>query len=106
MALKSKKETIITVDYGDIDAFIAEKYPFLKGYEIQQGEEWGNDSQHRFIVSGKIMDYDREDWEEIKNSKDAKEMRKNTEYRAELILNMLVADGHLEAGKYIIDVCW
>lgn len=98
--LKCEKETIISVEYDDLEDYVEKVYPFLKGYQFAVVQECGNDTQHRFVIDGKIDKQDAEDWEKIKVNK----VLKN--YRNRLLLDMLCHDGLIEPGTYLIAVCW
>lgn len=99
MELKKRTETIHNVEYGDLDAFIKEACGF-DWFECQQIEEWGNDSQHRFKVGPITDDFHKKEWEKIKATKEA------GSYTLRTILGGLCSDGKLEAGVYLISVCW
>jgi hypothetical protein len=97
MVLRCKKKTVIEVDYNDLDNFIADAY----GLDTFEGTlESPNDSVHDYEVTGKVDEYQQEDIvEAIAN--------KNTEYyMLGPILNDLCSKGKLEAGCYLVRVCW
>lgn len=98
MSLKCKTETVKVVEVDDLQQFI--KQTTGHEYEIVPNEEWGNDQQYRFVVNGRLLDFHQKDWDTFKST-GAQE-----QYRLRAILEGLCADGHLEAGIYVIDVSW
>lgn len=97
--LKSRTETIIRVQYYDLDSFIQE-VTGQKDYECVAGEEWGNDSEHRFNIDGKLSEFDKPEWDKFK----AGNGKHN--YMMQTILDGLCADGHIPAGTYLVSVSW
>lgn len=97
--LKSTTETVIRVDYYDLDSFIRE-ITGQKGYSCVADEEWGNDSEHRLKVDCDMVEYDLKNWEAFKIG------ACNKYYMLRTILNGLCFDGHIPAGTYLIRVCW
>lgn len=98
LVLRCETETVHKVDVNDLETFIQAVTGHT--YECVPNEEWGNDSQHRFNVDGKMQDYQKEDWESFKKT------GKEESFNLRCILEGLVADGHLAAGTYLITVCW
>jgi hypothetical protein len=98
MSLKCKTETINSVEVSDLEEFIEQATGHA--YEIVPNEEWGNDEQHRFVVSGELIDYQKKDWEEFKSS------GRQHQYRLQYILDGLCCDKQLLPGTYIINVSW
>ncbi len=99
MGLGTKVE-YIEVNSNELDNFVHENYKWAKNYEFVPMEECGNDSSHSFTVKGQLDDSDLEEWEEFK--------RKNgyLAYQNSLVLNKLCADGFIEPGEYLVNVCW
>jgi hypothetical protein len=96
--LKTKKESALIVDHNDLEKFILQCTGHE--YECLSGEEWGNDSQHRFTVESKMNEYDIEEWETFK-------LNGSTEcFKLGYILDGLCKDGFLKAGNYLITVSW
>lgn len=96
--LKSETETIIKVQYFDMDEFIEEATGHT--YEVVASEEWGNDSQHRFAIDGKLGDYEQKEWDQFKKTGEC------GTYFLRTILNGLCADKFIKPGNYLISVCW
>lgn len=99
LKLKSKTETLITVDCNDLDNFIRE-VTGQNNWDSVSDQEWGNDSQHRFTISGKLSGYDRNQWEVFKST------GHNSGCLLRTILDGLCADKLIPPGTYLIDVCW
>lgn len=97
-ALKCVTETIHSVSDYDLETFIREQTGH--SYEIVPNEEWGNDSQHRFTLDGKLDEWNVKDWEAFKSTGEQKN------YQLRTILDGLCADGKLAAGTYLINVSW
>lgn len=100
MKLNHIKKSVIEVDYNDFDRFVNEIYFKPNEYEFVADHEANNYSSYIFRVNGKISE---DPWtqEEIKSIRSGKPTR-NTG----LLLNLLCADGHIEAGEYLINVFW
>ena len=96
--LKCEKETVFKVDSYDLEAFIKEATGHE--YETVYNEEWSNDSQHRFILDGKMNQWEKNDWETFKST------GKQELYHLRTILNGLCSEKQIEAGTYLITVCW
>lgn len=96
--LKCTTETVIKVEYSDLEKFITERTGH--SYEIVPNEEWSNDEEHRFVVTGKLVGYQQKDWDAFKST------GVEYQYRLHTILDGLCADGHLAAGIYLISVSW
>lgn len=96
--LKCERETILSTEYHELERFIKE----CTGHDINvvAMEEWGNDSQHRFHVDGKLNDYDREQWENFKKT------GSEESFCLRYILDGLCSEGKLEKATYLVTVCW
>jgi len=98
--LRCKTETVINVDMYDLESFIKEVTG--RTYEIQAGEEWGNDSEHRFKIDGKMQTWQADDWASFK----AGTMKRSATLKLRAYLEGLCADGHIQPGTYIISVSY
>lgn len=96
--LKCVTETVIKVDYSDLEKFITERTGH--SYEIVPNEEWSNDEQHRFDIDGQLSECELKDWNAFKA------IGKSKMYLTQTLINGLCADGHLAAGIYLISVSW
>jgi len=69
-------------------------------FEMVANGEWCNDTSHQFTVEPKI-----DKWA----AKDAEKFRKDGKPRGLSnwdVMNILCADGWLEPGEYLVEVCW
>jgi hypothetical protein len=96
--LKSETETVIKVQYFDLEEFISQ----VTGhdYEVVASEEWSNDSQHRFFVDGILQKYELKEWKKFKETGEADCFFLRT------ILNGLCYDKKILPGNYLVTVCW
>ena len=94
------------IDYDVIDRIVYLFYgrsperSNMPHFEMVCNGEWCNDSSHQFDVDGKIGQYERED---------AAKFRKDGKPRGLSnadVMNILCADGWLEPGAYLVEVCW
>ena len=93
----TKKEAYFA-DYNEVEKLIKEKLNIE--YEILAGEECSNYSAKRFVIRKKPLDdYDSSKLEELKAGK-------HPNYCTDILLQVLVNEGHLEPGTYIIDCSW
>jgi len=92
-------KTIIEVDYHDVDKAVNEFFK-LKGIEGKcecvPDNEWSNDSSHSFNIAPELPSKDDE--ERIRSC--------HLSWRIGAILDWMCAEGHIDAGEYIIDICW
>lgn len=101
MELKHTKKTIIEVDYRDLEEFVKEKYPQIKDYSFVATELCENDSDHTFSVKHQdIREFEKKVIESIRNTGHIQP------YENHGILNMLLQDGYIEEGEYLVNVCW
>jgi hypothetical protein len=98
VTLKSVTETVIKVQYYDLEEFIDQVTGHA--YEVVASEEWGNDSQHRFAVDGKLSDYEQDEWDNFKKTGEC------GTYFLRTILNGLCSEKKIAPGNYLITVCW
>lgn len=96
---ESVTETVIKVDYSDLDTFIQE-VTGQQNYECIADQEWSNDSEHRFTVTGELSRYDRNQWEVFKSK------GHSSGYMLRTILDGLCAEKLIPAGIYLVKVCW
>jgi hypothetical protein len=98
--------THIKIDYDVIDRLVYVYYGHaddrfnMPHFEMVCNGEWCNDSSHQFDVDGKIGKYE---------AKDAEKFRKDGKPRGLSngdVMNILCADGWLEPGQYLVEVCW
>lgn len=95
----SSTKTVHEIGYKKLDDFI--KSVTGQEYECVCAEEWSNDSEHHFVVTGKLDNYDREEWNQFRALGG-----KDSSFILGAILNGLCEEGHLPAGDYLISVCW
>ncbi len=119
MELKTKEETFITVEYGNLNAFITEHFSFirekeymdryspepedgiyLKEFEFVAVEEASNDSSYTFHVTGEQDKWDEEEMKEILEKKDF------GSFTTRRILDYLASKDLIPKGNYLINVCW
>lgn len=93
-----KTETVITVDYDEIDRIINIAFPGTE-YACAAAEEWGNDTQHELEIDGDSMYIDKTDIEKMK----AGEMPL---YSLHSVLNDMYNNGLIPKGNYLIRICW
>ena len=95
--LTCKKQVVLKVNYNDLDTFVEA----VTGHSLDfvATQECGNDSDHEFVITGNVDKWAREAYE--------KHCKGDTQcYSARYILDCLCADGHIEAGTYLVSVCW
>lgn len=99
MELKHRKDVMIEVDYKVLEEFVNKHYN-QEDWSFVADQECGNDSHHTFIVENKPLDeYQQADVDEFKS--------KGYGFRITgELLQDLCAQGLIEEGKYIVDVCW
>lgn len=97
--LKCTVETINNVEVNDLEDFIKEVTGH--GYECIPNQEWSNDSNHRFMIDGELDEHDRSNWEAFKRGEAS-----NCNFILHAILTGLCADGHIQPGTYLVNVCW
>jgi hypothetical protein len=96
--LKCTTETVIKVQYYDLDKFIQEITG--QGYECIAAEEWSNDSYHRFKIDDKPLgQYDQKCWDEFK-------LGGRQSYMLQTILEALCVEKHIPPGTYLIVSSW
>lgn len=100
--LKSKKEVIYEVDYYDFEKLVMDYYkPPIGRYEFAADMECGNDTYHKFHVTGKEKEYD---WDKKKLEEFRKKGKYN--YLAPYLINDLCRNGIIEPATYMINVSW
>jgi hypothetical protein len=95
--LKAEKKVMFKVEESDLTRFVQEVYD--ENYEFVAVEECGNDSSHTFRVTGVINKYDETDAKKIRDGD-------IPIYSNGLLLDVLCADGYIEPGEYVVEVCW
>lgn len=101
MELKHKTESVIRVDYGDLDDFLTKRFDLPEYYEFAAMEELGNDIVKSINVDqDKIDKYDQQYVDAVVKDKKPKI------YGTRTILCYLCNLGEIPEGEYLIDVCW
>ena len=101
-----EKVTRIAIEHSTIDRIVYLYYGHSDGefkmpnFEMVANGEWYNDTCYQFTVNGKINEYDEDDAEEFRRSGKPGDLSNGA------VLNILCADGWLEPGDYIVEVCW
>lgn len=97
--MKTQKEEYLVVDVYDLEKEIEDRYEI--DIELLAAEEWRSDSQHVFWdIDGKLDEWDAKKLDGILSGEIS---RFGTARR---FLNLLVKDGHIEPGNYLVTVCW
>lgn len=92
-----KTKTVHAVSYDALERLIQEVYGH--DYQMIASEEWGNDSQHEFVLDGKNDEWDQGHVADFMAGK-------LTSFGTHAILNDLVKKGRLAPGTYLVDVSW
>jgi hypothetical protein len=101
MELKYKIESVIRVDYSDLDEFLTERFDLPEDYEFAAMEELGNDIVKSINVDKDDLDeYDREYVVAVVKDKKPKS------YGTRIILCYLCNLGEIPEGEYLINVSW
>ncbi len=95
--LKFRKEVVITVDSFELDSFVEQVLG--QPLEFIASEECSNNSQHRYVIDGKLDKWSAKCYLDFKKGE-------NTLYPARAVLNGLCSEGYIEPGTYLIVVCW
>lgn len=95
--LKMRIKTIRSVDYNDFDEFVRSIYG--GDYEFVAIQEANNSSSYTFRPDGKISDYQEKDVQKIKSGK-------YPNYCNHILFDLLVKEGYLEPGEYLVEVFW
>lgn len=93
-----EKQTVTVIEASDLDNFVKEVYGQYFSFVVDQ--EARNDSTHSFPRIGEpLHEY---------HEKDLKEFIETGEHDhlARTLLNDLCRKGLIEAGKYVVNVCW
>lgn len=101
--LRSKKVEYYKVDYDDLRRFIIANLNVPRDYSIIAEEEWGNDSEHAVTVGGR---YALGGEEAEKLEAELAKGKAKLSYRIGDLMDLLYRHGLIEAGEYLIDVCW
>jgi hypothetical protein len=97
MKLKATRKTIFEVDYSDFDEFVEGIYG--GNFEFVADHEANNYSSYDFTAPNMNRDFGGEFEAKIRNGNFY-----NVPVHA--IFNVLLKDGHIEEGEYIIKVSW
>lgn len=101
MKLKHKMESVIRVDYSDLDDFLTERFDLPEDYEFAAMEELGNDVVKSINVEAcKLGKYDQQYIDAVLINKEPES------YGTRTILCYLCNLGEIPEGEYLIDVCW
>jgi hypothetical protein len=97
MELKSKTRKLTTIDSDDFDRFVESKYG--GSFEFVAIHEANNYSKYEFSAPNMNMDF---------NGAVEAKIRQGIypTYCLHTLFNVLLKDGHIEAGDYLIEVCW
>ncbi len=98
--LKCSIETVISVDMYNLETFLEKATGHT--YEIQSGEEWGNDTQHRFKIDGTLNEWEQNEWDTFKAGKEKPEAT----YKLRTYLSGLCKEGFIQAGTYLITLSY
>lgn len=96
----------IKISYDEIDRIVYDYYGHsdakfkMPHFEMVCNGEWCNDTSHQFDVDGKIGQYERKDAEKFRNDGKPRGLSNRD------VMNILCADGWLEPGQYLVEVCW
>lgn len=93
------KKQMIEVNYSDLERAIEKHFGF-KEYCIPAAEEVGNDTSLTYRIDGKLDPWELKDLEEMKACGG------NKNWRTQMLMNALCADGILEPGEYVINISW
>lgn len=89
-----EKVLYIEMDYDELDKLISDAYGI--NYEFVAFEEAHNDSSHTFLVEAESLD----------EYNQSKLNGKDFHFMARSLLCDLCHQGKIEAGNYLINVCW
>lgn len=98
MTLRKTIETVMRVEYNDLEKLISETYGI--DYEIVPMEEWNNDSEHSYsIKKEELSKYDQAYLQDFKNGKPR-------HFILPSIMTDLCNRDIIPEGNYLIGVCW
>lgn len=90
-----EKEVVIKCTDSDIEKLVRCHYPQFKNYELYANEDHDNSVMVKNVIAEDVSDYEREDFDD------------GVGYNmAQVLLDKLCFDGHIEPGKYLIDGTW
>lgn len=97
MKLKAEIKTIFKVDYGDFEDFVKEIYG--GDFDFVADQEADNYSSYEFSAPNMHVDFEGKHEEKIRKGD-------FNGVPIHALFNVLLKDGHIEAGDYLIDVLW
>jgi hypothetical protein len=97
MKLKSETKTIFKVEYSDFDNFVAEIYG--GDFEFIAEQEANNYSSYEFSAPNMNIDFHGKQEAKIRSGE-------FSNVSVESLFNVLLKDGHIEKGDYVINVFW
>lgn len=107
MELEHAKYTVISVDYGDLETLIQRELPQFADYSIIADNEWHNYASYEVNVQPLLKLHDSDDIRMIVDILNGKTGNHDWDkFPTWGILSALCELGSIEAGTYLIDVCW
>jgi len=101
MELRHKTETVVRVDYSDLDEFLTERFGLPDTYEVVAIEELNNDTIKSINVNReRIGSYSQKYIDAVVKDKKPKL------YGTGTILCHLCNLGEIPEGEYLIDISW
>lgn len=98
MPLKFKRETLIVVDYGDLENFIDEVYDH--DFELVADQELSNDVDKKMNIHPEELD----EYDQAKLDKFV--CGQNPSYMLRILMTDMCNRGLIEAGTYLIEISW
>jgi hypothetical protein len=95
-----KKTVKIECDYHEVEKLIQETYR-IKEYNLPYSEEIRNDSSMTVSVDGNLTESDKEKIRKFLRSKG-----EESSFMTQALMNDLCLSGKIEAGEYLINICW
>jgi hypothetical protein len=93
-----RKEVTTEIGYKELEELIEKTYG--REYCTVSGEEWYNDSSHRYAL--KMAKLDEHEIAELQVWR----TQGTGKYLLRTILQDMVNNGNLDAGHYTVEVCW
>lgn len=96
--LKCKKETVIVVDYGDLDNFISKVYDV--DFEVVADQELMNDVDKKISVKKSVLNkWEQQDLDDFKSGK-------IKTFMLYTLMTDLANRDLIEEGNYLIEISW